>query len=221
VLDLNANTTLTGGGKVTLAVASGGGNAYIEQNTGGLTLTNTNNTIEGSGIIGNGGLTVVNSTGGTISSDVSGGSLVLNGSGGLTNSGTLQVSSGALLQVTSGPFTNFSGTTLTGGKYNVSGTLEIDELGTAGGEIVTNAAGITLDGSAAKFVDADGNSALTDLATNTGKGSFTVTGGADFTTAGNFTNKGTLSVGAGSIFDVRRQAHQFLGHHPHGGAPTM
>jgi len=211
VLDLNANTTLTGGGKVTLAVASGGGNAYIEQNTGSLTLTNTNNTIEGSGIIGNGGLTVVNSTGGTISADVSGSSLVLNGSGGLTNSGTLQVSSGALLQVTSGPFTNFSGSTLTGGKYDVSGTLEIDELGTAGGEIVTNAAGITLDGSAAKFVDADGNSALTDLASNTVKGSFTVTGGADFTTAGNFTNKGTLSVGSGSIFDVHGRLTNFSG----------
>jgi hypothetical protein len=208
-LVLNANTTLTGGGKVTLAAASGGGSAYIEQVTGGITLTNTNNTIQGSGVIGNGGLTVVNSAGGTISSDVSGSSLVLNGSGGLTNSGTLLVSSGALLQVTSGPFSNFKGTTLTGGTYNTSGTLEIDELGTAGGEIVTDAANITLDGAAAKFVDEDGNSALTNLATIAAKSSFTVTGGADFTTAGNFTNKGTLSVGAGSVFLVHGKLLNF------------
>jgi hypothetical protein len=201
-LTLNSNTTLTGGGNVTLAEASGGGTDYIEQGTGSLTLTNTNNTIQGSGIIGNGGLTVVNSAGGTISSDVSGGSLVLNGSGGLTNSGTLQVSSGALLQVTNGPFTNFSGTTLTGGTYNVSGTLEIDELGTAGGEIVTDAANIILDGTAAKIVDSDSNNALTDLATIAAKSSFTLSGDADFTTAGNFDNKGTLSVGAGSVFDI-------------------
>jgi fibronectin-binding autotransporter adhesin len=67
---------------------------------------------------------------------------------------------------------------------------------------VTNAANIILDGTAAKFVDGDGNSALTDLATNAAKSSFTLSGGADFTTAGNFTNKGTLSVGAGSIFDI-------------------
>jgi fibronectin-binding autotransporter adhesin len=211
VLELNASTTLAGGGKVTLAEASGGGTDYIQQSTGGLKLTNTNNTIQGEGIIGNGGLTVVNSSAGTISSDVSGGSLVLNGSGGLTNSGTLQVSSGAVLQVSTGPFTNFSGTTLTGGTYNVSGTLEIDELGTAGGEIVTDAANIILDGTAAKFVDADGNSALTKLATIAAKSSFTLSGDADFTTAGNFDNKGTLTVGAGSVFDVKGKLLNFSG----------
>jgi hypothetical protein len=201
-LELNTNVALTGGGKVVLNTLSGGGNVVILESTGGLTLTNTNNTIQGAGLIGYGGLTVVNSPGGTISADLSGGSLVLNGSGGLTNSGTLQVSSGALLQVTNGPFTNFSGTTLTGGTYSVSGTLEIDELGTAGGEIVTDAANIILDGTAAKIVDSDSNNALTDLDAIAAKSSFTLSGDADFTTAGNFNNKGTLSVGAGSVFDV-------------------
>jgi hypothetical protein len=201
-LILNTNVTLTGGGKLALNTLSGGGNVFVLENTSGLTLTNSNNTIQGSGFLGYGGLTVVNSAGGTISSDVSGGSLVLNGSGGLTNLGTLQVSNGALLQVSSGPFTNFSGSTLTGGTYNVSGTLQIAALGTTGGEIVTNAADIILDGSAAQFIDADGNGAPTDLAANTAKGSLTLSGGADFTTAGNFSNKGTLSVGSGSVFDV-------------------
>jgi hypothetical protein len=207
-LVINTNVTLTGGGKVTLNTASGGGNVFVLQNGSGLTLTNSNNTIQGNALFGYGGLTVVNSAGGTISSDVSGGSLLLDG-GGLTNSGTLQVSSGALLQVSSGPFTNFSGSTLTGGTYDVSGTLQVEELGTAGGEIVTDAANITLDGAAAKFVDEDGNSALTNLATIAAKSSFTVTGGADFTAAGNFTNKGTLSVGAGSVFDVHGRLTNF------------
>jgi hypothetical protein len=205
VVELVTNVTLAG--TVTMS-GTASGDAYIQENSGGLTLTNTG-TIQGDGIIGNGGLTVVNSAGGTISSDVSGSSLVLNGSGGLTNSGTLLVSSGALLQVTSGPFTNFKGTTLTGGTYNTSGTLEIDELGTTGGEIVTDAANIELDGTAAKFVDQDGNSALTDLATISAKSSFTLAGDADFTTAGNFTNKGTLTVGAGSVFLVHGRLLNF------------
>jgi hypothetical protein len=164
-------------------------------------------------------LTVVN--GGTIYSNVSGGSLVLNGSGGLTNSGTLKVGSGALLQVTSGPFTNFSGTTLTGGKYNVSGTLEIDELGNTGGEIVTNAAGITLNGTGAKFVDSAGNSALTKLASNTAAGSFTVSGGANYTTAGNFNNLGTLGVGSGTTFAVSGKLANFAGTTLTGGTYTL
>jgi hypothetical protein len=234
ILDLSGNVTLSGSGTLTLATAaSGSGAAYIQEEAEGVTLTNKS-TIQGSGIIGSSGLTLVNS--GTIDANtLTAGGLLLNGSGGitntglieatnggeltisstsasgLTNSGTLQVSSGAVLQVTNGPFTNFSGTTLSGGTYSVSGTLQIDELGTAGGEIVTNAANIILDGIAAKFVDADGNSALSNLALNTAKGSFTLSGDADFTTAGNFNNKGTLTVGAGSIFDVDGTLSNFSG----------
>src|SRR5580658_19401 len=234
ILDLSGNVTLSGSGTLTLATAaSGSGAAYIQEEAQGVTLTNKS-TIQGSGIIGSSGLTVVNS--GTIDANtLTAGGLLLNGSGGitntglieatnggeltisstsasgLTNSGTLQVSSGAVLQVTNGPFTNFSGTTLSGGTYSVSGTLQIDELGTAGGEIVTNAANIILDGIAAKFVDADSNNALTDFATNAAKSSFTLSGDADFTTAGNFNNKGTLSVGAGSVFHVKGKLLNFSG----------
>jgi hypothetical protein len=139
----------------------------------------------------------------------------------LTNSGTLKVGSGALLQVTSGPFKNFSGTTLTGGNYNASGTLEIDELGTTGGEIVTNAAGITLNGAAAKFVDASGKSVLTKLASNTAAGSFTVSGGANYTTAGNFNNLGTLGVGSGTTFAVSGKLANFAGTTLTGGTYTL
>ena len=209
---LNAATTLSGGGTVTLSTnPSNGGSAYILQNTGGLTLTNFNNTIQGNGVIGNGGLTVVNEAGGTIASNAAGGTLLLNGGGGLTNLGTLAVSSGDLLHVTSGPFTNFSGSTLTGGTYNVAGTLQVDELGSAGGEIVTDAANIVLNGTAASFVDGGGNNALSRLAIIAAGSSFDLLGGRNFTTAGNFTNNGTLGVGSGSTFNVTGSLGNFSG----------
>jgi hypothetical protein len=51
--------TLTGGGTVLLdTISTNGGNAFIEGN--GETLTNTNNTILGTGIIGNGSLALIN-----------------------------------------------------------------------------------------------------------------------------------------------------------------
>ena len=59
VLDLLAPVTLSGGGTVTMVtVANNGGNAYLEGN--GESLTNINNTIQGTGIIGNGSLTLIN-----------------------------------------------------------------------------------------------------------------------------------------------------------------
>ena len=56
-LNLTLNVTLNGGGTVTLSTATGGGNAF-EGN--GATLTNVDNTIQGSGVIGNGSLAVIN-----------------------------------------------------------------------------------------------------------------------------------------------------------------
>src|SRR4029077_8936930 len=83
--NLAANTTLQGlGGTVTLSsTTTGGGAAYIQGN--GQTLTNTNNVIQGAGIIGNGSLALVNQAGGTINANSAGGAfdtgLALNGSG--------------------------------------------------------------------------------------------------------------------------------------------
>ncbi len=146
---------------------------------------------------------LVNSAAGTLSSNATGGStLTLNGSGAFTNSGTLQVGSGDSLVVNTGAFTNFSESTLTGGTYSVSGTLKIDNLGSTGGEIVTDAANIILNGASSSFLDGGSNNALSNLATIAAAGSFGLLGGRNFTTAGNFTNNGTLSVGAGSTFAI-------------------
>jgi hypothetical protein len=215
-LFFNGNTTLQGNGHgtVTLNNTAGGGNTFLEDNGASGTLTNTNNTIQGAGVIGNStGLTIVNSAAGTILANSPGQTLLLSGAGSVTNNGTMEVTSGGTgtgtttLQVTS-PFTNFAGNTLTGGTYivngvNAQGTLQINAFGTVGGEIVNNAANIVLNGATSNIVDQNGLDALTNLAANSTTGSsFSLQGGRNFTTAGAFTNNGTLVVGAGSTFDV-------------------
>ena len=97
-----------------------------------------------------------------------------------------------------GSLTNFSGTTLTGGTYDVTGTLAFP-----GANIVTDAANITLGSPTAEIENSttSGNG-LTNLATISAASSFSLAGGANFTTAGSFTNDGTLSVGSGSTFAV-------------------
>lgn len=212
-MTLTSNTTLGGtGGKVTMTTfaSPANGNAIIQGN--GMSLTNSSDTIQGAGIIGNGSLAITNSTGGTILANSPGQTLLLNGSGSITNNGTLQVAAGSTLHVQNGAFTNFVGGTLTAGTYNTAGTLEIDELGNTGGEIINNGATIVLNGPTSTFVDALGNNALSALASNsTTTSSFTVTGGQNFTTAGNFNNSGTLVVGSGSKFDVNGNLSNFSG----------
>ena len=87
---INSSTvTLSGSGTLTLdTVANNGGSAYIEGN--GNTLTNTNNTIQGTGVIGNGSLALINQH--VIDATPEGGTrtLTLNGSGGVTNTATLE-----------------------------------------------------------------------------------------------------------------------------------
>src|SRR4029077_11936574 len=103
------------------------------------------------------------------------------------------------------------GGTLTGGKYSVTGKLQIDQLGSTGGEILTNAANITLNRPPPSFVDSAGLNALSKLNTNATGSAFALAGGQNYTTAGNFTNNGTLTVGAGSKFDVNGNLTNFSG----------
>jgi hypothetical protein len=189
-----ANVTLSGG-TVTM---TNNVNNYIFGAASADTLTNKE-TISGAGHIGGGQMTLVNS--GTINANQSAG-MIIQTSGAFTNSGTLSVSSGDLMHVLGGAFTNFSGGTLTGGTYNTSGTLEIDQLGTTGGEIVTNAANILLKGTESNIVDANGKAALANFATNASTGSFNLSGGRALTTAGSFTNAGSFTIGTGSSFTV-------------------
>lgn len=204
---LTGNTTLQGNGSgiVTLNnVTSGGGSTFLESNSGSLTLTNTNNTIEGAGHIGNNtALTVVNGTSGTILANLSGQTLLLDGSGTVTNNGTFNAGAGSTLEVATGSaLTNFSNTangTLTGGTYNATGTIEFGSTGTS---IATDNASIILNGASAQLINLGSQNLLSPLNSIGSSGSFSLQGGANFTTAGNFTNNGALIVGSGSTFDV-------------------
>ncbi|MGA9567705.1 MAG: S-layer family protein, partial [Candidatus Korobacteraceae bacterium] len=205
----SATVTLTGGGMVTLSTAGGGGSALVFQAAGGETLENFNNTIQGAGIIGFNGLSLLNDVGGTVLANAAGQTLSITGAGTVTNNGTFQANSGSTLLVGSvTSFTNFSGNTLTGGTYNVYGTvsspgmLQINPLGNTGGEIVNNAATIYLNGPNSNFVDSVGLDALSNFSNNTSSGSFTITNGRNFTSPSstNFANAGAVIVGSGSTF---------------------
>jgi fibronectin-binding autotransporter adhesin len=193
-LSLGNSVTLSGTGTVVLSNSTAN---LITGATSGLTLT-TANTIEGSGTISN--LGIVNT--GTIAANQSAPLIVLPTSAGLNNEGTLSISTGDTLRIgtsAGGALLNFSGTTLTGGTYAVSGTLQ---FGASGTSVVTDAANISLTGSGAAIISFGGHSVLTKLATITSAGSLTLSSGANFTTAGNFTNNGKLTVNPGSEFAV-------------------
>jgi hypothetical protein len=88
--------------------------------------------------------------------------------------------------------TEVSGSTLTGGTWEVLGgaTLTLNR----GANLTTNNATVVLDGA---------GSALTNFATlATNGGTLQVLDGAAFTTAGNFSNTGTLTVGLASVVTV-------------------
>jgi hypothetical protein len=65
---------------------------------------------------------------------------------------------------------------------------------------VTNAANITLTGTTSQIVNQSNANALANFATN--NGSFALAGKRSFTTAGNFTNAGALTINSGSTFSI-------------------
>jgi RHS repeat-associated protein len=115
--------------------------------------------------------------------------LLINGS--INNTGTIEADSGTL-SLDSNTITQVSGSALTGGTWNAlnGATLEFP----AGTAITTNDGNLTLNRFGSTIVGIAG------LAAN--GGTFTVTGGANFTTAGDFTNAGSLTIGAGSTLTV-------------------
>jgi hypothetical protein len=179
-------------------------------------------TIEGTGLIGY-DLDITNN--GTINANVPVGTngLQLNITGypdGTVNNGIMEASNGGMLNVSpdvsfnnlgtlsaaakstinvntnnNGTFLNLSNSTLTGGTYNVTGTLLIP------GNINSNAARIALHGKTAQILNPNTN-ALAGFVTNEAKGSFAITGGQTFTSSGSFTNQGAITVGKGSVFTL-------------------
>ena len=134
--------------------------------------------------------------------------------GSFTNHGTLSVGAGDkfIVDLTDN-LTNFSGTTLTGGTYKITGTLQFK-----GANIVTNDASITLTGANSKITGTGGANGLANFAVNDAGASFSLGSGRSFTTAGNFTNNGLLSLAAGDTFDVNGNLTNFSGTTLTGGA---
>jgi hypothetical protein len=195
ILEIGGNVTTSGSGAIELTNTN---TSLITGASANDTLTN-GSTIEGAGTLSRMG--IVNN--GTISANQSTPLIVTPSSLGLNNQGTLSVSAGDTMQIgtaAGGALTNFSGTALTGGAYSVAGTLQ---FGASGTNIVTDAANISLTGPGAEIVDFGGNNVLTNLATIAKGGSFSLGSKfGTFTTTGNFTDNGTLSVGAGGKFIV-------------------
>jgi hypothetical protein len=149
-LALEGNTTLSGGGTVTLNSGDNNGQVYIYQGTGGLTLTNADNTIRGVGTIGNSGLTLVNQAAGTINANSSAGTLYLNGSVGMTNAGLLEATGGGTLQI-SQSIANGGGVIKADGgtvKFVAGLTIQGGTLTSLNGGTLANSSAVNLDGSA-------------------------------------------------------------------------
>jgi hypothetical protein len=104
------------------------------------------------------------------------------------NTGTVEVTSGTLQFV--GPTAQLSRGALTGGTWKVSGNAALQMPS----PITTNAATVELSGPNSAFP------AFDSLQTNSG--SFTITGGRSFKTAGALNNSGLIAVGPGSALIV-------------------
>ena len=156
------NVSLSGGGTLTLST-TGNGTPVINQTSGGATLTNVNNTIQGQGQIGNNGLALVNQAGATINANVAA-PLLINSSG-ITNAGLLEATGAGTLQIST-TVNNTGGTLAASGSSTVQfmngTTIQGGTLNASGGAILGAAAGqtITLDGST--------HGALTNAGTYTG-----------------------------------------------------
>ena len=132
IVNLGSNVTLSGGGAVTMK--SGSGPAAFLRGSG-VTLTNTNNTIQGAGNIGDSGALALDNEA-TIDANSSGQNLNVNGgNGGVTNTGTLEATGGGVLQL-------FNTITNTGGAITASGTgSTVNVDGTIVGGTLTTASG--------------------------------------------------------------------------------
>jgi hypothetical protein len=220
------NLTLTGSGKVIMG--DGTDNSYNNNAEIGSSLGTNGNFDNRSTIEGTGGIVRVNDVvnDGTIIANVptgnSGLTMTIDRVGNIQNNGTIRATNRGVFYIGGGsccgnpfanagaviadvnstvnlqnanPFGNLANGVLTGGTYHVTGTLVIP------GNIGTNAAKITLNGKASQILNPSSN-ALAAFVTNAPKGSFSITGGQGFTSAGTFTNQGAITIGKGSTFAV-------------------
>jgi len=180
-LTIAAPVSLSGGGTVILS-KGGNGTAVIQTAGGSQTLTNVNNTIQGTGTIGYNGLLVVNQAGGIINANApssSNPSLLLNPSA-FTNQGLLEATATGTLQLEA-TINNAGGRILASGSGSTvqfySGTVQGGTLTSSNSGTLTAPGTIfTLDGSSqgtltivgTYVVGNNGNTSLLGTINNTG-----------------------------------------------------
>lgn len=111
------------------------------------------------------------------------------------NNGTLMAVNGGTLNVVESSLKNFSAGTLTGGTYEAFDNSIINFSNSSGSAAIsTNNANVLLSGPNSHF------DAINALSANLGH--FSILGGRAFTTAGDLSNTGTVSVGDQSLLTV-------------------
>jgi len=210
-LNIIYNPVLSGGGSINLS-SSGGGIAFL---VGSGILTNTDNTIDGAGVIGNNSditqMTLYNQS--VVNANANGQSLQLGTNGGVTNTGLLEASNGGTLNITApivnnqnGNITANSGSTvLLNGSDIQGGTLTNNggTLGSVAGNVNTGAYP-TLDGSTHGALTINGtytnaqNSSTYALGAINNTGNFQINGGNGSNSTLNFSGN-TVLQGGGSV----------------------
>jgi hypothetical protein len=175
------------------------GSTLTVTNASPLTIT-SDSTIAAGGLLdgqGNvtGGFALLNL--GTISADVPGGTLSIN-TGTLTNQGTIFANNESLAIQSSVVLTNLTGGTLTGGVWEADG---IGTLAFLTASLVTDAASITLNGTASAITSGNGVVKTIDnsLITIANSGTLNLSGGRNFQAATSLVVNGTLNIGGGTL----------------------
>jgi hypothetical protein len=176
--------TLTGGGAVNLTRGSSGGEAFVN---GSGTIVNVNNTFRGTGNLASNNIAFLNS--GTVSADVNGGALFVDPqsvAGAFVNSGTMQATSGGVLQM-SGQFGG--GINNAGGRIIANNNSRVElfgSIGVSGGTFATTGNGT--------IAVTNGQTSFVSDVTN--DGAIVVTPGSTLMAGGSFNNAGSITVSA-------------------------
>ncbi len=194
-LQLDGGASLTFGATSVFTINATGNITQTVGGGGAASITNNGQIIKASAgtvSIGDADIALTNVLGATV--DVQNGTLSTDGQ--FTNNGTLKVSNSASeFAVTgAGQFTNFAGTTLSGGTLDLKGTLRFN-----GADVVNLASAVTLDGASARIVDQSSQDALRNTTDVDSGGKLLLRNGAAFTVGAGVTQ---LDVNAGGEFDV-------------------
>ncbi|MEM7624734.1 MAG: hypothetical protein AAF333_03810 [Planctomycetota bacterium] len=185
---INGDVTLDGGGTLAMNASAGAGVAILND-AGGVqnVLTNVDNTIRGTGNLGQNTLGLVNQAGGLVLADLAGQDLTVDPgtTNGLTNEGTFRATNGASLTLTgngNGTFANAGGTIETVGAGNeIRLTANVN---LTGGDLIASA-GSSIESLASQTVN------LIDVNV---AGTHNVGNNTDLVLTGTYTNAGTTTL---------------------------